>query len=418
MKATLVYVGIGVAGMVANRPLGDREGSWISHGLASIGACLKNAGHAVDLIDMRQLSGWGELVDRLQKNPSDAYCLSVSAVDYDNALKVVVAIKQNVPRAKVIVGGIHPTIFPQEYDFAAIDHVVTGEGEITIPRILAGQEKRRVVVGIKPNLNSLPWVDRELFDYRRELSCSYTPDQPTPAITMLSGRGCPFQCTYCQPAESSVFGHPYRMRSVDDVIAEMVHLHQRYSYRAVTFWDDTFTFSKQWIAAFCDQYEETGIKASIAACSRADIIVKNEAMIKRLAEVGLDWFIIGFESGSQRILDLIKKGCTVEQNLKAASICRKHGIKVFATYMYGLPTETEEEALMTARMIDEIAPEHPSPFWFTPIRGTDAHTFCEENDLILPEVEQRSIERTGKYQPALRGINYKHLHKIMEGWRG
>lgn len=421
MKVTLIYVGVGVAGFNANRPLGDREGSWISHGVASIGASIKAAGYPVDLIDLRQLDGYGSLATRIREKPADAYLLSVSAVDYHPALKCVLAIKQNAPAAKIIVGGIHPTIFPKEYDTPAIDCVLTGEGEISVVHILDqmkhGIKPMRLMHGIKPDLDKLPWVDRELFDYRREMACNYTPDQKTPAITMLAGRGCPFKCTYCQPAESNVFGHPYRMRSPENVVAELVHLKERYNYKAITFWDDTFTFSKKWIGEFCDRYESTGINATIAACSRADIICKNESMIERLAEVGLDWFIIGFESGSQRILDLIKKGCTVEQNLEAARICRKYGIKVFATYMYGLPTETEEEVLMTARMIDEIKPDLPSPFWFSPIRGTDAHTYCEQNDLILDEVSKRTIERTGKYQPSLKGINYDHIAAVMQGRR-
>lgn len=421
MRVTLVYVGVGVAGMSANRPTGDREGSWISHGVASIGACLKQAGHAVDLVDMRWLSGWAGLVSRLKEKPADVYSLSVSAVDYDNALKVILAIKQNVPKAKILVGGIQPTIFPGDYNFPAVDCVITGEGEVTIVKLVdaisKGESIPRLVSGEKPDLDAIPWVDRELFDYRNELACTMTPFQASPSITMLAGRGCPYRCTYCQPAERAVFGHPYRLRSPENVVAEMVSLKKRYNYRSVTFWDDTFTFRPKWVNEFCDRYADSGINATITACSRADIICNNEKMIERLAEVGTECFIIGFESGSQRILDLIKKGVTVEQNLEAARICRKYGIKIFATYMYGLPTETEAEALMTARMIDEIAPAVPSPFWFTPIKGTDAHTFCEKHDLILPEVADRTIERTGRYQPALKGINYDYIGQLMKGKR-
>lgn len=417
MNACLIYVGVGVAGMFADRPLGDREGSWISHGVASIGAAIKQAGHACRLIDMRHLAGWHELPKHLTSQPVDVFCLSVSAVDYHNALKVVLAIKRNVPKAKIIVGGIHPTILAKDYDLPAIDCVVTGEGEIAIPAVLgdwaAGKTAQRLVAGVRPDLDLLPWADRGLFDYRRELNCRFADDQDLPAITMLAGRGCPFKCTYCQPAESAVFGQPYRMRSPENVVAEMVALHERYQYKSVTFWDDTFTFSKKWIGEFCDRYEKTGIKAKLTSCSRADIICKNEAMIERLAQVGLEWFVIGFESGSQRVLDLIKKGCTVEQNLEAARICRKYGIKVFATYMYGLPTETNDEVLMTARMIDEIAPEMPSPFIFLPIKGTDAHTFCEQRDLILPGVEERGIERTGRWNESIKGVDYAFIKRVM-----
>lgn len=422
MKVTLLMCHVGVTGMSSNRPLGERESSWISHGIASVGASAKLAGHDVDLIDMRQLSGYDEFEKIISQNPSEVYGLSVSSVDHWPALKTILVIKRAVPNAKIIVGGIHPSIFPGEYDFGVIDCVVQGEGELSFVELLRdieeGKDIPRLVKGKKPDLDQIPWVDRELFDYQREMSCFFAPDQQTPSITMLAGRGCNFKCAYCQPAENAVFGHPYRMRSPENVIAELSYLKGRYKFQSITFWDDTFTFRAKWIKEFCDLYEQSGIKAPIAACSRADIICKNEGMIERLAEIGLNWLVVGFESGSQRLLDLIKKGTTVEQNKQAARICRKYGIKIFGTYMYGLPTETEADSLATARMIDEIHPEHASPFWFVPIKGTNIYKFCEENDLILEDSKKRTIERTGKFLPSIKGVNYEYLGYIMRGYRG
>jgi anaerobic magnesium-protoporphyrin IX monomethyl ester cyclase len=359
MKVTLIYVGVGVAGFSSSRPLGDREGSWIGHGVASIGANLKHEGWNVDLIDLRQLGGWEEVEEKIKGTYADVYGLSVSAVDYYPALYTAVLIKRHHKESKVIVGGIHPTIFPDLYEGRPeIDTVVIGEGEITMDYLVGetfeGKDLPKRARGIKPNLNAIPWVDREMFEYWRELNCQFTPDQKLPSITMLSGRGCPFKCTYCQPAENAVFGVPYRSRSVDSVMAELIWAKQRYRYESITFWDDTFIINPRWVEEFCEKYTKAEIGATIAACGRADLICKNEERVEQLASAGLDWFVIGMESGSQRLLDLIKKGTTVEQNIKAAEMCRKYGIKVFATYMYGLPTETKEEALETARMIDSI----------------------------------------------------------------
>lgn len=420
MRMTLVFCHVGVAGMSANRPTGDREGSWIGHGAASVGAAAKAAGHEVDLIDLRRIGGWDVFAKTVRDNPAPVYGLSVSAVDHWHALKAVLIIKREHPESIVIVGGIHPTIFPGDYDYKVIDCVVQGEGEDAIVRLLArvaaGLELPRLYRGRKPDLDAIPWVDRELFDYRRELECNFTPDQGHPSITMLAGRGCPYKCAYCQPAESAVFGMPYRMRSPENVIEELIYLQDRYHYKSITFWDDTFTFKVPWVREFCDRYQQAKLPRSIVACSRADIICKHEGMIERLAEIGVRWFVIGLESGSQRILDLIKKGTTVEQNIESARICRKYGIKVFGTYMYGLPTETEQDALATARMIDEIHPEHGSPFWFTPIPGTDIYNYCATNDLILNS--KRSIERTGVFEPTLKGPNYPYITKLMQGYRG
>lgn len=424
MRACLIYCGIGVAGFNLNYPRprqpGDREGSWIGHGVASVGASTKAAGHTVQLIDLRQMGGWKNLAARLNADgPADVYGLSVSAVDHYSALKAVFEIKSRYRDVPVIVGGIHPTIFPEQYDYPVIDCVVQGEGEVTFPKLLerlsGGEALPKVIRGEQPDLNAIPWVDRELFDYRWETQCNFTPDQRLPSVTMLAGRGCPYRCTYCQPAENAVFGRPYRLRSPENVIAELDVLMLRYGFKSITFWDDTFTFSPGWIARFCDLYERAGFGAPIAACSRADIIVNNPEMVKRLAAVGLDWFVIGLESGSQRLLDLIHKGTTVEQNVEAIRICRQNGIKVFGTFMLGLPTETREESAQTFNFINTVMPEIASPFWYTPIPGTGLYDYCVENGLLLNENPDLSIARTGVFMPRIKGVDYDYLRQLMVG---
>jgi anaerobic magnesium-protoporphyrin IX monomethyl ester cyclase len=208
------------------------------------------------------------------------------------------------------------------------------------------------------------------------------------------------------------------MRSPENVITELHSLKEKYDFRSITFWDDTFTLNRKWVMRFCDLYESEGFTEPIVAASRADIICRNEGMVERLASIGLDWLQVGLESGSQRILDFIKKDTTVEQNLQAAKICRKHGIKMFATYMYGLPTETRRDSLATAMMIDEIQPEHGSPFYFRPIPGTDIYDYCEANNLILEEAKNASIARTGMFTPTIRGVDYDYIGALMGGYRG
>lgn len=421
MKVCLVYVGVGVAGFGANRPRGDREASWIGHGIASIGASLKAAGHDVCLIDLRHEDGWKSFGERLATTQADVFGLSVSPVDGQFVDMLSQLIKHLHPQSRIIAGGIHPTIFADLYGCTAVDTVLRGEGEVTFPELVAAMERDEEwpaqIQGAPPNLDEIPWADRELFDYDRELECFFAPGQELPSITMLAGRGCPYHCSYCQPAENAVFGKPFRIRSPQDVVNEMLDLHARYQYKSVTFWDDTFTINKKWVMEFCDLYEESGIGATIAACSRADIICRDEEMIARMAEIGVNWFVIGLESGSQRILNLIKKGTTVEQNFQAAEICRRHGVKIFGTYMYGLPTETREEALATARMIDKIAPEHASPFYFLPIKGTDIYNLCEKLDLLVEAPAGVTIERTGMRNRALKGVDYDFLDSILRGNR-
>ncbi len=415
MKVTLIFAAVGIAGFNPNRQPGDREGSWISHGLASIGTVLKEQGHEVDLIDLRQLSGFDDFKTRIAANPSEIYGIQLSPVDLLAGYRTVYDIKTTLPKAKIIVGGLLPTLFPEKFDFKVIDTVFMGEGEVTFPKIIKDYENGipfpKTIKGERPNLDKLPWMDREFFDYDKEMTCSFAPFQPLPTITMLAGRGCPFQCAFCQPAENIVFGRPYRLRSVDNVLGEMRYLHDKYKYRSASFWDDTFTVNRHWVDEFCNKYD---IPASLSVNCRADIICNNEPMIEKMSKSGVEWLAIGFESGSQRLLNLIKKGTTVEENLKAARICRKHGIKIFAAFMLGLPTETPEESLMTEKMINEIDPEWPSGYWYTPIPGTRLYNYCKEQDLFLHNMEEETIERTSKFVPQIKNIDYNLLTNIME----
>ena len=408
MRVTLIYSGIGVAGFDNNRPIGDREGSWIGHGIASIGAQVYDLGYDVNFIDLRQLSGFEEFEQTLEF--ANVFGISISAVDYYPALMTANIIKKKFPESIVVVGGIHPSIHPEKYLIDIIDCIVIGEGEITFHKILSNLNTiPKIITGIQPDLNKISFVKRDLFNYENELNCSFTPWQKLPAITMLAGRGCPYKCTYCQPAENKVFGKPFRIRNVENIINEL-ELLKRYNYESITFWDDTFTFKKDWVLEFCKIYKEK-INKPFTACSRADLICHNEEIIERMKDAGCDCLVIGFESGSQRLLYLVKKGTTIEQNKKAAKLCKKYDIKIFVTYMYGLPTETPEESRMTYNMMNEINPDFKSPFYFNPIEGTEIYELCDKKNLIIDR--DRTVTRTGMFIPALNGIDYNYINELM-----
>ena len=135
--------------------------------------------------------------------------------------------------------------------------------------------------------------------------------------------------------------------------------------------DDCLTENREWVIEFCRQYKAEGFTQPFVAQSRADIICKNRDMVEALCEAGLSLFIIGFESGSDRVLKFLRKGCTRQQNLEAARICKDLNIKIWANYMLGLPTETKNEVLETLSMLKQIRPYHCSPAYYTPHPGSD-----------------------------------------------
>ena len=135
-------------------------------------------------------------------------------------------------------------------------------------------------------------------------------------------------------------------------------------------------FFQRWVLFWCQ--------------ARVDHVVKHEDMIRRMSEVGLAGLFLGFESGSDRVLRFIRKGTTRAKNLEAARICRKYGIRIWANYMLGLPTETKEEIKETISMLKEIDPDYYSPAYYTPYPGNDLYDYCIEHGLSLVEPAQNA----------------------------
>jgi len=176
--------------------------------------------------------------------------------------------------------------------------------------------------------------------------------------------------------------------------------------------DDCLTEDRAWVMDFCGQYRKNGFKQPFVCQSRADIICKNEDMVKMMARSGLAMFLIGFESGNQRVLNFLRKGTKVEQNYKAAEICKRYGVRVWANYMLGIPTETKEEALDTLAMIRKIKPYRASPAFFTPHPGSDLYKYCEENGLSL--MKSHSDYSRSPDSPKIKGVDYLFLREVLE----
>jgi len=409
LKLLLIYPGVGVGGFGCT----SGEGAWIHHGLGLIGSFVINKGFDVELMDMRNYPNWEEVTLAIADKTCnvDIVGISVSYADYPIAEKIVRLIKQLNPTAKIVLGGYAPSIMPDKFDDWAVDHLIVGEGELAMLDIVQGKALPRVIKGEKIPLDELPYINRSFYNYPKEMNCGFVPGQAIPMVTMISGRGCPHLCTFCQPAENAIYGKPYRTRSVPHVIGELIELREKYPFNSVLFWDDTFTIDKKWIYEFCDTYQANGFTQKIIACCRADIICNNLDMIKRLKEIGLMSFVIGIESGSQRMLDFLKKGTTVEQNKEAIRLCKEIGIDTFTTFMLGLPTETKEEQQATIDLIKYSAPTVYSLFYFKPIFGTEIYKYCVDNDLIL-HVDPLNIDRTQVFKPTIKGIDYEYLNHL------
>jgi radical SAM superfamily enzyme YgiQ (UPF0313 family) len=162
---------------------------------------------------------------------------------------------------------------------------------------------------------------------------------------------------------------------------------------------------------FTSAYAAAGLNLPFFCQTRADIVVRHEDMVQRMVEVGLRGYFVGFESGSDRVLNFIRKGTTVQQNLEAARVCRRLGISIWANYMMGLPTETKEEVLDTVRMMKTIDPDYYSPAFFTPHPGTDLYDYVVEHG--LSRITDYDSYRRNPTEPKISGQDYNFLKWAM-----
>lgn len=410
MKVSFVYAGITECGF--NSAKGN-EGSWMNHGIAILSNIAKQSGHQVSLLDLRRMTGWEEFQARVSKTKSTVFGFTMMSVDFNPVVKAAGIIKQTRQDAKIVAGGPHPSICPEELEkLDCFDYIFRGEGEVTFPELLSaiehGKSLPRIIQGkLLENLDDAAWADRFLFEFPEE---PFVPFLPPPFVTLIAGRGCKYNCNYCQPAERIMFGHKVRRRSAENVIAELKDLRNKFQFNSFMIHDDCITEDPKWVMQFCRLLKAEGFNQPFVVQSRADIICRYPDMIKNLSEAGLGLIIIGFESGSDRILKFLRKGCTRAQNMEAARICRDLKIKIWANYMLGLPTETKDEVLETYSMLEEIKPYHCSAALYTPHPGSDLYKIGEEMGIHL--INNHDSYRRNSFNAKIKGPDYKFLLNI------
>lgn len=388
--------------------------NWINHGLAILSAYAKQEGHETSLIDFRRISGWDGYSEIIKAKKPDILAITSMTVDYPSAIRAAEICKKLSPNTKILVGGPHATLVPKDFEkIKEIDHVFIGESEESFPRFLLdlskGKKISKMIYGkSKKDLDQVPFLDRDLFGPYESTIHNFFQK---PFLTLINTRGCMYNCSFCQPAERDLHGSKIRHRSVDNFLEEINFLVEKYRIKSFLIHDDNFLQDQKLLDEFIEKYPKK-FNLTFACQGRADLIVRNEETMKKLSKIGLKLIMIGFESGNQRILNLLRKGVTVKQNIQAAKICKKYKILIWANYMIGIPTETKEEVLQTIKMIKQIKPDLYSPAILTPTPGTDLYKFCLEKDILL--IKDYKDYARNSLSPKIKGLDYKFLLNSLE----
>ncbi len=374
-------------------------------GLAYIAAVIRK----MEDVDVRILDTAIENMDMtdikefLEKNRFDLIGISMMTPMYGKFLKLIKQIKPITKETPILVGGPHASILPVETlkENPEVDYTVFGEGEAIMPDLilhLQGKKKIEDVEGIayrqgndiklnKPkklieNLDTLPFPALDLLPIKKYIPAPSTYRR-LPTLHMIASRGCPFYCTYC--SAQSIFGRVHRAYSPKRMMDELEWIIDKYGAKDIFFLDDLFTKDKEWVHAVCDEILKRGIHKKICwSCSTRVSMVDYE-MLKKMKKAGCWQIHFGVESGSQRLLNLIKKGITLEQSKNAMKICRKAGIQTRAYFMLGLPTETREESLQTIRFAKDIDPDYVKYSLTTPYPGTELFDIIKKEGNLKTE---------------------------------
>lgn len=342
-------------------------------GLCCVAAVLREAGFPVGIIDapVRRLTPEA-VVAELAARPPALVGLGATILSIANAFETARAIKRAFPKLPVVLGGPHLTAIPNEVlaECPEIEYGVIGEGEATMvelarglaagdldPAAVRGLAWRRASgeLVINPrreyiaDLDALPIPARDLLPPL----ATYTPNpagyKRLPFAHVVGSRGCPFRCVFC---DRSVFGRKYRTRSAAKIADELEALATRFGVREIKYYDDLFTVTEARVFGICDEIIRRKLDLTWSCSSRVDTVTP--AMLARMKAAGCWQIDFGIESGSQRILDAMRKDITLDAVRRGVRLTREAGISTRAFFVLGMPGETLDTIDETVKLAIEL----------------------------------------------------------------
>lgn len=352
-----------------------------------------------DTIDQTIENVHNQMMDEFKKLTTKVVGISCYTPEYFETLKLAKDIRKINSSCKIIVGGIHPTFYPEEFFDSGerlVDFCVVGEGEVTayelveclidknkkqlgeIPGIVYCQDNSGKLVTTEKrlpvnNLDEISYPDYSLVDMNY-----YSNANPYAirgvflrSMYISSTRGCPSQCSFCVAKKLRQSFGTGRVRSAEGLIREITSLKSKYAIDSFYFVDDLFTINKKNVEEFCRrlQAERLGL---IWGCS-SKVSTLNDDILKTMSRAGCVQIDFGVERGSDEALNLVHKGQTVEMVKNIFSLCHTYGIRTFANMLVNLPQEKEEDLSDILSLLDMLKPEITSINIFTPYPGAQIY---------------------------------------------
>lgn len=398
-------------------------------GLGYLASYLRSHGYPVDILDVHALKiSPDEMINRVRKSGADIVGITTTTIGWPGAVEASELVRKALPKALIIVGGPHLSVYPEEsLSFDSIDMGVQGDGEETLLEIVQAIEQNKSIKNIpgtvvkdegevkvnRPrkwikDLSSLPHPAVDLLPLDR-YKC-LTVDKPF--FTMISTRGCPYKCGFC----SQIYcGDRVRFRTPEDLVAEIENYVKNYGAREIVMFDETFTIHEERVLKICQLIKEKNLKFRWNIRTRVDTIT--EPMLKALKETGCYGLHMGIESGSPRILEIMKKGITLEQVRWAFKLARKYGFITRGYFMIGYLDEDPQTYRATVDLARELDLDWASFSITTPLPATHLFEESVRRNYIDPDYWKKYtlLQTDGKDFPHVPSEHWdeQELQKMM-----
>lgn len=424
-----LWLDLGDLGDLVN-PNGPHE-QWQDHGLGLLRTILHQNGVTTDLFSTRQCTSWDEVKQRL--TGYEMLIMNVRSYTFPSAYRAARLFKEVNPNGLVLAGGMHATVALDEMEeIPEFDKICQGPGEkIIVDLVKTPHDYPRVILGVgAESMADWPMIDRTLwpkpaskklarkFNWPLEPECGWGPP---PVATMITSRVCPWQCVFCN--ENSYIPNMGR-RPVEAVIDELNYLDRKYGVGSVVIHDSMFFQNPSWLKEWVEKYPRQANKLwPYWAAARADTVRQwpdlFEALVK---ETNWNTVSIGFESGSDRVLKILNKECTEEDNYFTIDLLTRIGDELeqqgkpapvfWSNIMLGIPGETRDDAFKTMRLVKYTKRIMPSIAFYAPYPGSAlGHQLIAEGKSLMTKENYHRFPDDEK----VKGIDYQFYRDLLAG---
>lgn len=408
------------------RLLGEFFFPSIPLGLSYIAGVLESNGFSAAIMDLNfQGMNLEKLNEKIARYKPEIVGITTMTSNFQNAVAVAKAVKLQSPESVVVMGGVHATFMHREIlaTVPEVDVVVRYEGEITMSELadaLDNGRSLREVKGISfredgevfstplreriENLDILPYPPYHLLEPSAEEYMAYYGKRNFPVITT---RGCPFGCVYC--STMAFHGRKYRTRSIANVMGELEYLIEKFKADNISFVDDNFTMQDKRVFALCEEIKKKNLSIEWGCSARVDQV--SEELLKVMKEAGCKDIFFGIESVSQRVLDFVKKGYSVQQARNAVKTAEKLGIRTHCSFIIGLPRESAQTLRNICKFIEETKPSGRAlPNLLVTFPGTElferkSEYFSNQHSVSLADMTRVQLEIVTRFYKINYGID-------------